>query len=501
VTRAGRPPYEVRKRWSNHTGNQWVEPLRVYDARSLEDLVAIVREAAECGATVRAVGSGHSWSDVALTTGFLVQTHRMGAVLPLEDARPGLDTSKLIRSEAGIRLRALNRELDRRKLALSNMGGYDAQTLAGVMSTSTHGSGIELGPIADAVRSIDLVASGGRVIRVEPSNGITDRAAFEARHPDRRLEQDDDWFDAARVGMGCMGLVHSAVVEVRDRYWLKEVRRGARWSELREPLRDRDVLRSARHYEVYFNPYRGRDGDNRCLVTTRDPVPRPRSWLGDPSRRRNSIPEFTALLPVTPHVLNLITDVLPRTTPKLLDRALDALADDEYTSISYKVLNIGTANLLPAYSAEIGVPVDERGSHVEAVDRIIEVAERRRRAGDVFETSPISLRFVKGSSAYMSMMHERTTMMIELIQMTRTDGGYELLAEYEEALYDLGGRPHWGQVNTLTGSHDLVRSMYPRYDDWLRIHAEIDEDGTFDSPFSKRVGISESRFDPRVAGP
>ena len=96
----------------------------------------------------------------------------------------------------------------------------------------------------------------------------------------------------------------------------------------------------------------------------------------------------------------------------------------------------------------------------------------------------------------MSMMHGCDTMMIELIQLTRIEGGYELLAAYEEALYALGGRPHWGQVNTLTGSHDLVRSMYPRYDDWLQVRRELDPDGVFDSPFTKRVGISTDRFQP-----
>ena len=73
-----------------------------------------------------------------------------------------------------MRLRELNRLLDDNGLALSQMGGYDAQTVAGVMSTSTHGSGIEFGPIADSVRSLDLVASGGRVIRIERADGPTD---------------------------------------------------------------------------------------------------------------------------------------------------------------------------------------------------------------------------------------------------------------------------------------------------------------------------------------
>ena len=63
------------------------------------------------------------------------------------------------------------------------------------------------------------------------------------------------------------------------------------------------------------------------------------------------------------------------------------------------------------------------------------------------------------------MMNGRDTVMLELIQLTRTEGGFELLAEYEEALYAVGGRPHWGQYNTLTGSHELMQSMYPHYRD------------------------------------
>src|SRR5256885_8658587 len=103
------------------------------------------------------------------------------------------------------------------------------------------------------------------------------------------------------------------------------------------------------------------------------------------------------------------------------------------------------------------------GRRLEAVGRIIQVAAEHRRLGDVYQSSRISFRSDKASPAYMSMMNERDTMMIELIQLTRSDGGYELLAAYEKALHELGGRPHWGQVNTLTGNHDLVARMYPHY--------------------------------------
>jgi hypothetical protein len=95
----------------------------------------------------------------------------------------------------------------------------------------------------------------------------------------------------------------------------------------------------------------------------------------------------------------------------------------------------------------------------------------------------------------MSMMQGRDTMMIELIMATRTIGGMELLSAHEDALYGLGGRPHWGQLNTLTGSNGLVESMYPRHAEWQEIHSELNASGVFDSPFSKRVGISRVVFD------
>jgi D-arabinono-1,4-lactone oxidase len=110
--------------------------------------------------------------------------------------------------------------------------------------------------------------------------------------------------------------------------------------------------------------------------------------------------------------------------------------------------------------------------------------------GSAYQTSPFSLRFVRASPAYLSMMEGRDTMMIELIQQTDTEGGFELLAAYEDALYELGGRPHWGQVNGLMGP--AVRALYPRLDDWLAAHAELNASGVFDSPFGKRVGFSSA---------
>jgi hypothetical protein len=488
-----RQTLKLRSPWRNDTGNQHIYPLREVTPTTLEELCEAVQEAERDGCTVRAVGSGHSWSDVALTDGMLVRPDGLDSPLELEADLLRADTGfTLVRVQSGMTIAKLNAHLQSLKLALPNMGGFDGQTIAGVISTSTHGSGIGYGPLSDLVRSLDVVGPGGRIHRIEPADGPTDPAAYRARYPERELRQDDHWFRAVVVGMGCMGLIYSVTLAVQPLFYLREVRTLSVWSQVRKELALGEVLANNVHYELLFNPYPDEQGEIECLVTTRNPVA-PSEYRHDWRRSRSLPMELAARFPLTPVLINLAVGLFPRISPFLIAQALKALVNDDYVNISYRVFNIGAANYLPAYSCEIGVPADEPQLNL-AVEKIVEVAAQRRRLGNVFHSSPISLRFVKASDAYMSMMQARDTVMIELIMATHTVGGMELLTAHENALYELGGRPHWGQVNSLTGSHDLIASMYPRYGEWQSVRAELDPAGVFDSPFSKRVGISTSHF-------
>jgi FAD/FMN-containing dehydrogenase len=473
--------YSQRKRWRNHTGNQAVEPLRLYTPSTLAELQEIVATAASDGVTVRAVGSGHSWSDVALTEGYLVETHNLGRPLDVDCLRDDWGAEPLERVEAGMRIRALNQLLDKKRRALSQMGGYDAQTVAGVISTSTHGSGIALGAFPDFARSIDLVAADARVHRIERADGPTDPDAFARVHPDWELHQDDDTFDAVAVSMGCTGVIYAVTLAVTDAYWLTEVRELSTWTQVRAGLAD--ALAGNRHYEVYINPYPGDDGEHRCIVCRRNPAD-PRKPRALDRLRRHWWIELLSRLKIIGLIGRLIDRADPDGAPKRIDQMLGILADNEYSGPSYKVLNIGAANLLPAYSSEIAVPFER---HIEAVETVIATADRHRRLGRAYHTGLISLRFVRGTDAYLSMMQGADTMTIELILMIETEGGYELLAAHEEALSALGGRPHWGQVNWLT--EETVRALYPRYDDWQAVRARFDPEGLFDAPLTRRLAI------------
>jgi hypothetical protein len=488
--------FSLRRAWTNDTGNEGIDPLRSYAPTTVAAVQKIVREAESQGCCVRAVGSGHSWSDVALTDGYVIRPDGLRRPLALEREllRPDVDTDPLVRVESGMTIRELNAHLEEHGTALANMGGFDGQTIAGVISTSTHGSGLGFGPLSDFVRSLDIVAAGGRIYRIESADGPTDPRAYATAHPDRELKQDDDWFNAAVVGMGCLGVITSVILTVVPAYYLREVRTASTWTQVRGDLAD-GVLDRNVHYEVLFSPYHDANNEISCLVTTRNPIP-PAEYRRDRRRARNWFMELSSRLPITPKLINLLVGIRPSLSPYLLQRALNILVNPDYVNVSYKVLNIGAANYLPAYSSEIGVAFDERRLYETAVETVIKVANQRRELGDVYHSSPISLRFVKASEAHMSMMHGRNTMMIELIMATHTVGGFELLTAHENALYDVGGRPHWGQVNSLTGSAGLIGSMYPAYDAWQDVHAILNASGVFTSPFTKRTGISEFALAP-----
>jgi L-gulono-1,4-lactone dehydrogenase len=470
--------------WKNHTGGQSCDPAEIVSPATLEQLVELVKRAEREGKTVRASGARHAWSDIALTSGIMVEPDNLSHVTPADPAtlRPQPGGVNLVWVGSGTHLRTLNPALEKMGLALRNMGGYDAQTIAGVISTSTHGSGLAFGPFPDAVRSLELVVAGGRALRVEPADGPTDPSAFN----DEQLElvQDDERFAAAICGLGTLGLLYRVMIDVREKFWLKEVRTLDTWEKVRSTLTPEGVLGEEGHYELFVNPYAGDDGEHRVLVTMRTDTEKPGDVPQD-KLERHFLTELESSWHFTGVLLRFLARRFPSLMAKRFDSVLAEMCDDNYTNVSYKVFNIGEANALPADSMELGVAVD--GRHVEAVDKILAIAAERAKEG-IYHTSPFSLRFVAPSRAYASMMYGQPTMMIELIMVTGSRGGNSLLVGYEDALAGLDVRPHWGQINAIEPGQPP--QLYPMWDRWMAVEREYNASGVFDSPFTKRVGIS-----------
>jgi L-gulono-1,4-lactone dehydrogenase len=482
------PRGSTRETWRNAVGNQVAQPMRMFYPTTLEELQDIVRTAARNGCRVKAVGSGHSFSDIALTTDYLIDPHGLRRVLELDSAvlrqdwNPG--NRPVVHLENGIRICDINEALDARGLGLINAGSYTAQTIIGAMSTSTHGSGIRLGALPDIVRSVEVVDQQGVLTRIEPAGGITDPAAFSRAYPHRLLIQNDNVFYSSVVANGCLGVVYSVIVEVRERYFLKEVRTWSTWDTVKNLIQaGSPLLTDNRHVDLYLNPHPV-DGEHACVVGTRNEVP-----VASPTNARDFLSEFLAALPGMSAFFRFLFNTFYTLTPDIIQRSMRTLLESNYTNVSYKVLDLGAANHISAYSSEIAFPL-ESDAHLRGIDAILDVARECREQGELYLTVPIGIRFVKASPHYLSMMHGRDTCMVEVPCINGTQGGMEMLRKIEERVCtpDMRGRPHWGQVNFL--NLEKIRRMYAAtFSDWHAVYQRLNSTRIFSNSFTNRCSF------------
>jgi hypothetical protein len=499
--------------WHNDIWSRCIDPDLVSSPASLDEIVGLVRDAEKSGRRIRAVGSGHSFSDIAVVDGYLVRMDRLKRVLPLDPATlqerhraPG--APPLVSVEAGITVREINAALDTKRLALRNMGGWDAQTAAGVISTATHGSGLDYGSSSSFVRSLVMVTAGGRVLQIEPRDGLTDPAH---RPPHAELVQDDDLFQAAVVSMGCMGIIYSAVIEVEPKYWLHEVRSLSTWEDI---TRDDGWLarlvrdgrpppepggEAPRHYEIYVNPYATRGGKHSVVVVKRfyrDAPPGP----GCPQRGQLWLLSFTKTAIDDPTLAPGIINRNPKGMGGLLDTGFDGLAggllpsDRCFDADSYRVFNAGAVNRLQAYGVELGVDLRDA---IKAMNGLLHFAGARLAAGGGVNAGPISLRFVQESKAFLAPQFGHPTAMIEIQALVGVDAMDETLAAEEALLMrDFKARPHWGLDLSVIRREETLRELYPRYADWKAQFSRLNASGVFNSEFTDRVGLSRNDARP-----
>jgi hypothetical protein len=480
----------MAKTWKNYVATQTAEPYEIACPANIDDLRAVLQKAVSLNCAVRACGSHHAFSDAALTDGIAIETHQL--LEPLAAADPALlknsdDASTVVRVSGGMTIHDLNAALDQRGLALTNMGSYDGQTMAGVISTSTHGSGITLGAFPSAVEALIVVKADGQLVQIEPSNGITDPAKFAQHGGNVLLMQDDKFFHASVVGVGCLGIIYAVLLRVRRKYWLSETVTLHKWSELRGQLRDDAFIRAHRHLEVIINP-NALNGDNTCMLTLRDEVPAP-AVPGPPKPFRNLFSQFVLNIPGAGDFLDALVVARPSIVPDLLEQSFNFLADPTpYIGPSYELLNVGSINVVPAVSSELGVDIDV---HVDAIDTILAIAAQARTEG-TFHCGVINVRHVAPSPGLLS-MQPRETCMIELPIFRGAFGSDSLLWRYENALTErFNARPHWGQRNFLAGSNQMLERLYGSANvaAWMEVFQWFNPKGQFFSRFTDRVGFS-----------
>ena len=484
------------KAWVNWSGTQRMCPNQLYQPCNFGELRKAVAEVEGRSGQLKPVATGLSFSDILQTDDALLELTGLlaedgGVLMPLEsELWRCVPPEPLVRIPCGAGIRSLNAALAERKLAFTNLGGYDMQTIVGAISTSTHGSGVELPPLCDAVRSLDLLTTGGLLYRIEPTGGLTDPDKFRHRYGDQfLLLQSDDVFWPCAVSLGCMGIITSVVMEVSHAYLLEETVRLRLWGEVRRELETGAPLRSFRNYEVLILPYPRRDGDYDCLVTQRR-IAGPNEARQPLDAARRSLESVTFLASTQRELLKLM-HTRPRMIPALLRASFEALQTGKHPHVdhSYVVYNVGKINTAEVMSGEYFFPIAGQ-RYLHAIERLLALVSQNARH-EIYQPSPIALRFVRGSCAPLSMARGEPHAALELACFSGLPWAGSALLSYEQACIELGGRPHWGQLHELTGRPGWLRQAYPDAQIWLDALARFNRSGLFNNHFTDRLGISQ----------
>ena len=428
------------REWRNWAGDQACTPASVQRPRTREELIDVIGAAAAAGRTVKVPGSGHSFTEAALTDGVMID---VGALCRVLDADTG---SGLVRVEGGIVLRDLNRELHARGLAMANLGDIDRQTISGAISTATHGTGTRLQNISAQVAEVELVTAAGDVVSLGPDD------------PDGGTA-----FRAARVGVGALGAISAVTLRTVPAFTLHRVDEPL---PLDDVLGGFDALADANdHFEFFVFPY-----TDQALTIRRnrtDAPLRPRSKL-------NVLINETIMQNKVGDWMFQLTRARPKLIPSLAKISARFLSEGDYVDHSFQIFS--SERTIRFTEMEWALP---RASGPEAVRRVLDwVASERYPVA-----FPLECRVVAGDDALLSPSFDRDTFYIAVHQYR----GMEWRPYFEAVqsiMGDYGGRPHWGKRHMLDSA--VLATRYPRFGDFLAVRDRLDPGRLFANAYTER---------------
>jgi hypothetical protein len=540
----------LQTEWANYPHTLALVPLLTCKPQSVEDIVAAIRNAEANGRQAHAFGSKWSFSDCAAGQDptNLCLVDMTGLNQPLASLKPAMtagDPSLAFHTQGGITIHDLYTRLDAftdpatnqpRPLALETMGGASGQTLAGAVSTGTHGGDYLRGPLADSVLALHLVGAGGIQYWIEPTIGITDPSLLRefvipAVEP-QNIIYDDKTFNACLVSLGCMGVVYALVLRVRDQYNLTEDTIATTWSDFLSNALTFMNYPSSRFLQVALAPYPDANNETVCLVTTR-------SEGGD---NLNACTQGD----VNQAILDLILDLYSAAPGTVIVKALQALEDlihggalpssvnDALVSLVNLILSeapslrsiltrdyasIMTAywppvicggksfcvmdttrrtpggNVEPpppsplfAYSIEMFFQARDAATGDLPWSRFVQaVIALVNAATNTFLTGYIGIRFMGSTRASLGMQQWNQTCSVEISTLGGVQGELALLTNILDLMYTFGGVPHWGQLIDLNVKGN--GNLYPRLQEWRQIYGRLSNNfatRTFENSLSIR---------------
>lgn len=466
-------------------------------AESAAQVQALIARAIAERRRLRAQGAAWSYSEApAVPGGWCLSTGYLNWLFPLPETHvvTGFtgDRTGLVLAQAGVSVGALNRWIEARGRSLATSGASNGQTIAGAVSTGTHGSAVDHPAIQGQVAGFQLIAGPDRNLWVEPARRpVTDGRM--AAQLGATLVRDDRLFDAALVGLGAFGVVHSVLVETRP-IFLLETHRD------RIPLTD-GVLRAMTGQGFDSVDLPGPDGGGirpyffQSVVNTHIDkgfayvtagYERPfdgRSLTYDLVNKRG--PGYN-LAVVVANLLDAFPGLTPPITKLVLQdqlKRIDGKTGSWGQSFNFTTPRAGTAG------SSAAVPVERT---LEALDVMQAALKKVGKAPVAF-----ACRYAVRSPGLLAFIRFPRTTIIDIDGLDSP----ATRAVMREAIAGLraAGIPHaehWGKMNQMTAAS--VRDAYgPDLEAWMKARTDLldrDCEYVFGSAFLDRLGMTSPTF-------
>jgi xylitol oxidase len=403
----------MSERVTNWAGNIVFGAQRVHRPGSVAELQEVVARAA----TARVLGSGHSFNRMADTTGDLISLAGLPRITEISPDR------RTVRVDGGIRYGDLVPHLDRAGVGLHNLASLPHISVAGAVTTATHGSGERNGNLATAVAAIELIRADGEPVV---------------------LRRGEPGFAGGVVGLGALGVVTALTLDLVPAF---EIRQYVYDDLTRDALTGNlPAILGAGYSVSLFTDWTGTTF-NHAWVKRPDPMPEgpffgarpadgPRHPVpgvpADNSTQQAGVPgPWHARLP------HFRMEFTPSTGAEL--------------------------------QSEWMVP---RERALEAIDALAGVREK---IAPVLQVNEI--RTVAADDLWLSMNYRRDSVGLHFTWVADTAAVLPAVAAVEEALAPLDARPHWGKVYTMDAA--TVRGRYERFADFAELVRAYDPAGKF----------------------
>ncbi|MEU6331425.1 D-arabinono-1,4-lactone oxidase [Streptomyces sp. NPDC047049] len=425
--------------WRNWAGNVTARPTRSVAPASTEEVAAAVRAAAADGLTVKAAGTGHSFTPAAATDGLLIRPDRLTGVRSV-DREAGTVTVA-----AGTPLKHLNETLAAHGLSLTNMGDIMEQTVSGATSTGTHGTGRDSASLAAQTTALELVTADGSVL-----------ACSAGENP--------EVFAAARLGLGALGVISELTFAVEPEFWLTAREEPMPFDEVTD--RFDELVAENEHFEFYWFPHTGNCNTKRNNRSQGPAAPpgRVSGWVED-ELLSNGVFQLACA----------VGRAVPAAIPGIAKISSRALSARTYTDISYKVFT--SPRRVRFVEMEYALP---RAAAVAALGELKALVER----SDFKVSFPVEVRTAPADDIPLSTASGRDTVYLAVHMYRGTPyGAYFAAAERIMTAHE--GRPHWGKLHTRDAAY--LADAYPRFGEFTALRDRLDPERRFANAYLRRV--------------